>query len=98
MKEYPGLSWEAVQRISQLKAIGRWLEGNGDKFKLIPTVLAVINSYESGDLEWNAGLVSYWSHGQKVAEPRPFKAEEFMKLSKEYKGNEGFWVEDVRLR
>ncbi|KAJ5669303.1 hypothetical protein N7462_010373 [Penicillium macrosclerotiorum] len=93
MEQYPGLGWETVQRLEQLQTIREWLEEQQDKLELLPNVLAIIQAYRSGNLKWTRGLVTYWSNGHKLAEPRPFRWDEYKDLNHEHQGHKGFWIE-----
>lgn len=98
MAEYPGVSWEVAQRLKTLKGIEEFVKGDGDKFNMMSNVLAIRKAYLSGDLQWNKGLVTYWSNGNKLAEPRPFMWNEFLELNRAHNGDKGFWVEGVSAR
>ncbi|KAJ5640183.1 uncharacterized protein N7484_008045, partial [Penicillium longicatenatum] len=39
------------------------------------------------------GLVTYWSHGDQLCQPRPFNWEEFDAINDAHEGYVGFWVE-----
>jgi hypothetical protein len=90
-----GLSWPVVERLDTLKRILEWLRKE-DEFELIPSVESIIEKYSSGGLQWVPTLVTYWSHGRQLSQPRPFRWEEFENLSEQYGGQKGFWVEGVR--
>lgn len=90
-----GLSWEVVQRLHSLKGIETWLSDREDDVKLLSTIKEIKDAYRSGKLGWNHGLVTYWSHGQQISQPRPFNWDEFTRINKMHDGNEGFWVEGV---
>ena len=71
IEENPGLDWKVIQRIETLKEIDKWLEEDGDKSKLRGNVKAVTDAYKAKKLEWTPGLVTYWSKGVQVSQPRP---------------------------
>lgn len=95
MKPYPGLSWEVVKRLEQLESIGKWLESENDPHNLIPIVLEMIRQYKSKELEIHPGLVTYWSDGRRITEPRPYDRLELVDLSRKHDGHRAFWVEGV---
>ncbi|KAJ6086767.1 hypothetical protein N7467_005681 [Penicillium canescens] len=95
--EAEDLSWNVVQRLDDLENIRSWLEKGNDDDDQIPNVDAIIQAYTVGDLDWNAGLVTYWSKGKQLCQPRPFKWEEFLAISAKHKGHIGFWVEGSRV-
>lgn len=92
----PGLDPKVILRLRNLRTIKSDLENAGDKRKLIPNVEAIIKAYNSKNLTWNEGLVTYWSKGKKICDgPKKFKWEEFDSYSEEHQGHESFWVEGV---
>ncbi|KAJ6039846.1 uncharacterized protein N7446_004837 [Penicillium canescens] len=91
--EAEDLSWKVVQRLDDLENIRSWLEKGNDDDDQISNVKALIQAYTVGDLDWNTGLVTYWSKGKQLCQPRPFKWEEFLAISAKHKGHIGFWVE-----
>jgi hypothetical protein len=94
--EAEDLSWNVVQRLDDLENIRSWLEKGNDDDDQISNVHAIIQAYTVGDLDWNAGLVTYWSKGKQLCQPRPFKWEEVLAISEKHKGHIGFWVEGIR--
>jgi hypothetical protein len=97
MARFPGKSWEVVQRLDTLRDIGSSLRTNGDDYNQEINVNAIIRAYQSGDLDWNPGLITYWSKGKQICQPRPFDWDEFFRVNKEHDGHESFWVEGVGL-
>jgi hypothetical protein len=94
-EEAEHLTWNVVQRLDDLENIRTWLEKSDDD-EQIPNVDAIMNAYTRGDLEWHAGLVTYWSNGEQLCQPRPFKWDEFQAIGAKHKDHIGFWVEGVR--
>ncbi|CAI7622301.1 unnamed protein product [Penicillium pancosmium] len=90
-----GLDKDVYQRLNSLKAIEEHLSKEGDNYKELPNVRALITAYKSGQLKWNGGLVTYWSKGLKLSEPRPFDWDEFEAINKKHDGHDAFWVEGV---
>jgi hypothetical protein len=86
-----------LKRLCTLKRTLKTLQGGKDEYKLISTVKAIITAYENKTLDWCDGLVTYWSHGTQLSQPRTFIAEEHQEIGNHYKGYEGFWVEGVSL-
>ncbi|KAJ5766053.1 uncharacterized protein N7511_003669 [Penicillium nucicola] len=95
MKAYPGLSWPVVQRLETLVNSLDWLakEDKKDQHQQVENVKALIKAYKNQTLKWNPGLVTYWSKGVRLCEPRPFDMKEFMHVSIKHEGHTGFWVE-----
>ncbi|OQE36736.1 hypothetical protein PENCOP_c011G05020 [Penicillium coprophilum] len=93
--EPPGLSWPVVQRLKSLRGMLEWLGSKGDEYESAANVAGLIEAYQSGKLKCNAGLVTYWSHGVQLCEPRPFRWDECDLLSAEHDGQKGFWVEGL---
>lgn len=85
-----------IQRLKTLQEIDNWLEEGGDKYKLRGNVKAVTDAYKARKLKWNPGLVTYWSKGVQVSEPRPWDIEENAAIATRFGGDEDFWVEEVR--
>ncbi|KAJ5153665.1 uncharacterized protein N7500_009104 [Penicillium coprophilum] len=94
--EAPGLSWPVVQRLKSLREMLEWLSSKGDEYESAANVAGLIEAYESGKLKYNRGLVTYWSHGVQLCEPRPFRWDECDLISAEHDGQKGFWVEGVK--
>ncbi|KAJ6084577.1 hypothetical protein N7486_011377 [Penicillium sp. IBT 16267x] len=94
--EYPGLDWLVIQRIKTLQEIDDWLEESEDKYKLRGNVKAVTDTYKSRKLTWTPGLVTYWSKGVQVSEPRPWNIDENAAIAKHFGGDEDFWVEECK--
>ena len=95
MDRYPGRSYEVAQRLDELSDIQKHLILEEDEFDQLPNVRALMLHYKTGKLQWNEGLVTYWSHGKQLCQPRPFKWDEFFRVNKKYKGYRSFWVEGV---
>lgn len=95
ISEEPGLPWLVVIRLNSLKAIDKDLLNNGDPYEQLENVQAIIDAYRSGELEWDQGLVTFWSKGEQLCEPKEFDLEDFKAVNKEYDGKKGFWVEGV---
>lgn len=68
-----------------------------DEFEQICNIEALIDAYESGKLEYNNGLVTYWSKGKQISQPRPFDWDESETISK-HCGPKSFWVEGVSIQ
>jgi hypothetical protein len=94
----PGISdWNVVQRLSALRVCYETLKKGPDGFGLKKTAKAVMEAYRSGRLTWNEGLVTYFSKGKQISQPRRFIYEEFVEISDAHDGSTGFWVEGVSL-
>jgi hypothetical protein len=90
-------SWDVIQRLDMLKTIQKHFEDKEDKYDQLPNVKAIIHAYRSKKLDWIPGLVTYWSHGTQLCEPRPHDWVECNALNDKYDGTKSFWVEGVSL-
>ncbi|KAJ5613825.1 hypothetical protein N7528_007479 [Penicillium herquei] len=91
--EVPGLSMEVVSRIAQLRQIKDALERKeGGSTNQLPNVNAIIAAYRNKTLDWT-GLVTYWSQGTQLCQPRIFDWDEFEAINDACNGSQGFWVE-----
>lgn len=95
MKEYPGLDFLVIQRIKQLDEIAKWLTETKNPYEFLTIVKNVKQEYMNGTLQMNPGLVTYWSKGKRICEPRPYSDAEFTAISGEHDGSKAFWVEGV---
>lgn len=96
MKRFPsGLSWDVVQRLASLERIRAHLENIRDPDDEIANIDAIMKLYKSGDLTWNRELVTYWSKGKQLCQPRLFEWDEFEAINAKHEGHKGFWVEGV---
>lgn len=95
MKTEPGLSWPVVQRLKNLEIVLDSLQKDDDPNQLLGNVKAIMAAYRSQQLTWTLGLVTYWSYGKKLSEPRPFRWHEFNIINEDQNGHTGFWVEGV---
>lgn len=94
-KEASDLSQEVLMRIKSLKDIYRSIRGTSDTNKQFKNVKALLKAYRQKKLGWTPGLVTYWSNGEQLCQPRPFNWDEFETISDKHNGREGFWVEGV---
>lgn len=92
--EPEGLGVNLLFRIKCLKSIFQNLMENGDPYKQIRNIRVILKAYREGNLELN-GLITYWSHGDRLCQPRPFNWEEFDAINDAHEGHVGFWVEGV---
>lgn len=90
------LSPEVYERIHTLRAIQKQIR-NVDKSEQLPNVLAILKAYIEGRLRWTSGLVTYWSKGVKLCEPRPFNWDEFEVINAAHGRDKSFWTEGVCL-
>ena len=96
VREPEGLGWPVYQRLTDLGRMQKSLEEGGDKFEQIANVKTIIKAYKSKKLGW-AGLITYWSKGKKLCEPRPFDWDEFEAINSRHDGSKGFWTEGVSI-
>lgn len=92
--EPSGLDWNVIQRIDCLKKMKEELDKNGDGRGQIANIEALLKAYRSRKLRWT-GLVTYWSKGKQLCEPRPFNWDEFEAINRKFDGHKNFWVEGV---
>lgn len=90
-----GLSWSVVLRLDTLTTMLEWLSSKNDEWDLVGNVTNVMAAYRSGNLRWTPGLVTYWSKGVQLCQPRPFKWDEFDFINAKHDGHTGFMVEGV---
>lgn len=93
--EPEGLSWPVIRRIDTLKQSRTHLAEQGDPYDQIINLDAVLEAYRKGELKWIDGLVTYWSHGKQICQPRPFYWDEFEAINDKYQGTTSFWTEGV---
>lgn len=84
------------ERLDGLKTIQAGLEKEGDRYNQIPNIQAIIAAYRSRKLDWNVtGMVTYWSKGTQLCQPRPFDWDEFEAINSKHEGHSSFWTEGV---
>ena len=93
--EPAGLSWAVVLRLQTLQGSLTWLQSENDKYELVANVTNIMAAYRSGQLRWNPGLVTYWSKGVQLCQPRPFRWDEFDFINAKHDGHTSFMVEGV---
>jgi hypothetical protein len=91
MAKEPGLSWKAVRHVQNLEGTLEFLE-EGDDDGHILNVKALLEAYRSCTLDWNEGLVTYWSYGEQLCQPQPFDWDEFHEINRRHQGHQGFWA------
>ena len=95
MKQYPGLSWEEIQRIGELELIAAHLQDEGDPHKQLPNVKAIKAAYEGGLIRWDDNA-TYWAQGTIIGGPKIFAWDDFKELNTEkHRGDGALWVEGV---
>ncbi|KAJ5738603.1 hypothetical protein N7493_001758 [Penicillium malachiteum] len=95
--ELPGLSMNVVSRIAQLRQTKAVLENEGGgSTNQLPNINAILAAYRNKTLDWT-GLVTYWSQGKQLCQPRIFDWDEFEAINDAYNGSQGFWVEGYTL-
>ncbi|KAJ5214883.1 hypothetical protein N7468_010562 [Penicillium chermesinum] len=92
--ERDDLSLPVLRRIQDLRRLGEALEEGGDTDKL-PNVRAILTAYRTKNLAWT-DLVTYWSKGQQLSQPRPFDWDEFEAINAKHQGHKSFWVEGIQ--
>lgn len=95
MARFPGLSLKIVERLDVLQEMRGSMVAEGDEDDNVCNVDAIIAAYKAGALGWNKGLVTYWSKGVQLCQPRPFDWEEFLVVNHKNDGSSSFWVEGV---
>ena len=96
-QEPSGLPLKVYQQIEKLKRIQKDLKEQGDRHKQLPNVEALFKAYREGRLEWCEGLVTYWSNGEQMCQPRPFDWDELEAFQARHQHATGFWAEGVFL-
>ncbi|KAJ5729658.1 uncharacterized protein N7483_004166 [Penicillium malachiteum] len=93
-----GLPIEVVERLEGLNSIRQALEKK-DEYEQLPNVIAIMEAYTSRKIRL-CGLVTYWSKGVQLCQPRPFSWDECVALNMHHQGSKGFWVEgyDIAVR
>lgn len=95
-REDSALSEAVVQRLESLDSLWESIYKAGDRFEQLVNIEAVMDAYRSGELQWN-GLVTYWSFGSQLCQPRPFNWDEFEAINERYEGSMSFWTEGVSV-
>ncbi|KAJ5627021.1 hypothetical protein N7528_004448 [Penicillium herquei] len=90
-----GLSWNVLQRLESLEFLQGKLELD-DPLEQLTNVKSISEAYKYNQLEIN-DLVTYWSHGTQISQPRPFDWDELMAINTHYEGSKGFWVEGYKI-
>lgn len=67
----------------------------GDPNDQLQNVKAILAEYREKRLQWTKRLVTYWSKGKKLCEPRRFDWDEFEAINAKHDGHQSFWVEGV---
>ncbi|KAJ5087444.1 hypothetical protein N7456_011060 [Penicillium angulare] len=91
--ERPDLSKYAVARIASLRETESGLRGKREFRSQLVNVQAILAAYRSKTLDWTPGLVTYWSEGQQLSQPRPFSWDEFEAINDACNRSESFWLE-----
>ncbi|KAJ5165598.1 uncharacterized protein N7500_007428 [Penicillium coprophilum] len=87
-------SLEVFKRLEIPRNMEHELESSDD-FNQLPNVRALLRAYRGGMLHWNQKLVSYWSKGVQLCQPRPFNWDEIEVLNAHHSGRTGFWMEGL---
>lgn len=93
-----GLNQEVYQRLDNLKFTKRCLEAKGDDDEQLANVKGLLYAYRFGKLTWKQGLVTFWSRGVQLCEPRQFDWDDCEEFASRHDGHKGFWVEGVSLQ
>lgn len=93
--EPKGLSWAVIQRIDTLKLAQTHLREQGDRYDQLKNLEAILTAYRRRKLDWNDDLVTYWSYGKQLCQPRPFRWDEFEAINSAHQGTKSFWTEGV---
>ncbi|KAJ5641298.1 hypothetical protein N7490_005298 [Penicillium lividum] len=95
-KRGQSLSQAIIQRLDNLDSIWEGIYNNGDELSQLTNIELVMDAYRSGELEWT-GLVTYWSCGQQLCQPRPFNWDEFEAINNRNNGSRSFWTEGYNV-
>ncbi|KAJ5494435.1 hypothetical protein N7463_010522 [Penicillium fimorum] len=66
-----------------------------ETIRRLPNIEALLTACKSGELEWHTGLVTYWSRGVQICQPRRFDRDEFEAINLHLHGGKGFWTEGL---
>ncbi|KAJ5827334.1 hypothetical protein N7447_004097 [Penicillium robsamsonii] len=97
---FPGseeLSWEIIRRVHELEGMKTDIAKTADEYEQLLNVDALLTAYKSEELEWHAGLVTYWSRGVQICQPTRFDWDEFEAINLHLHGGKGLWMEGVKL-
>ncbi|CAG8362777.1 unnamed protein product [Penicillium salamii] len=95
------LSFAVIKRLHGLEAMKADLEGARDAsnpshaLKQLTNINALLEAYRSKELDWNDGLVTDWSNGVQICQPRNFDWDEFEVINSEYRDEGVFWTEGL---
>lgn len=92
-----GKNVDVAWRLSELKAMRFETESGVARplFNQLINIQAIIQAYETKKLTWTPGMVTYWTKGKQICQPRPFDWDEFEAISMAYDGKDQFWVEGI---
>jgi hypothetical protein len=93
--EPKGVNRATYERIDTLKFINQAISKGHDPLSEKSNVEAILNAYRTGQLEWIPDLVTYWSNGKQLCQPRRFDWDEFEAINQAHSGHQSFWVEGV---
>ncbi|KAJ5698578.1 hypothetical protein N7462_000583 [Penicillium macrosclerotiorum] len=97
LNEPTGLKLNTYERLKCLRIMEEECQRKSeDKYCQLSNIQAIMRAYRSHRLEWN-GLITYWSNGIQLCEPRPFDWDEFEAINLKHEGHKGFWTEGIRL-
>lgn len=69
----------------------------GDKYEQLPNLKAILKAYREGTLKAWPGLVTYWSDGKQLCQPRPFDWAECEAINRANEGTKAFFTEPVSV-
>lgn len=85
-----------VKRLAVLEEIWDRLNARNDPFEQLSNIENVMDAYRRNKLRFT-GLVTYWTRGKQLCQPRPFNWDEFEAINHRFQGCRSFWVEGVSL-
>ncbi|KAJ5081161.1 hypothetical protein N7456_013399 [Penicillium angulare] len=93
-KEERSLPSVVVKRLAVLEEIWDRLNARNDPFEQLSNIENVMDAYRRKKLRFT-GLVTYWTRGKQLCQPRPFNWDEFEAINHRFQGCRSFWVEGL---
>lgn len=81
-------------RVANLEALWVLLRDQGDPDEQLVNIENILLAYRDGSLRWT-GLVTYWSRGKRICNPRIWAWDEFEAINQHFEGSKSFWTEGV---
>lgn len=96
LRKWPGLTLATAKRVEGLESLVAHIEKRRDPGRILLNLMTIKEAYKAKEMEYEPGLVTYWSRGVQVGGPAQFSLEDFLKHCRENGGGgKAFWVEGV---